>query len=214
MARPAPRKLEWVRPPRQARSAETLERILDAAEALVVEAGIERLTVSEVARRAGSSVGAFYARFPDKEALLRCLFERFHEQGLATADAALAPERWRGIALADVLRATIGFMVAIVRERGRILAGMARRTDPEVRAMSRALAEHLGTRVLAFLAARGERLRHPEPELAVRVAVFTVLSVLQSRAMLLDADGPPVLPDELVARELGRMCTSYLQVEE
>ncbi|HEY1598537.1 MAG TPA: helix-turn-helix domain-containing protein, partial [Pirellulales bacterium] len=66
-------KVEWVRPPRQTRSQETLERLLDAAEEVFAEKGFESATVAEVVRRAKSSVGAMYARFTDKNALLSCL---------------------------------------------------------------------------------------------------------------------------------------------
>ena len=69
--------LEWVRRPMQERSQRTLERILSAAETLILEVGFEGATVAEIVRRADSSVGAFYTRFKDKDALLRCLIDRF-----------------------------------------------------------------------------------------------------------------------------------------
>ena len=99
--------LHWVRPPRQARSQETLDRILDAAEALVAEKGFEDTPVSEIVQRAGSSVGAFYARFHDKDGLLHALYERYYEEAVATADAALAPARWEGAQVAELIPAVI-----------------------------------------------------------------------------------------------------------
>ena len=45
-------KVEWVKPTHQARSQETLERILEAAEELVSERGFDNATVSEIVRRA------------------------------------------------------------------------------------------------------------------------------------------------------------------
>ncbi|NNL66054.1 MAG: helix-turn-helix transcriptional regulator, partial [Myxococcales bacterium] len=88
--------LRWVREPRQSRSRETLDRILDAAEALVAEKGFEDATVAEIVRRGGSSVGAFYTRFRDKDGLLYALYERYMEQAILTADDALDPQRWEG----------------------------------------------------------------------------------------------------------------------
>src|SRR4030095_13323410 len=87
--------LRWVRPPQQRRSQQTLDRILDAAEALVAEKGFDDTPVAEIARRAGASVGAFYSRFPAKDALLGALNDRFVAQAVATADAALDPARWQ-----------------------------------------------------------------------------------------------------------------------
>ena len=99
------RSLRWVRPPQQARSQQTLDRLLDAAEALAAEKGFDDTTVAEVARRAGSSVGAFYTRFKDKDGLLHALYDRYYEQAIATADDALDPARWEGAGIAEIVDA-------------------------------------------------------------------------------------------------------------
>lgn len=55
------------------------EVILDAAEALVREAGVNRMTLDAVAARAGLSKGGLLYNFPSKDALLRGMIERFVE---------------------------------------------------------------------------------------------------------------------------------------
>ncbi|MFQ5417449.1 MAG: TetR/AcrR family transcriptional regulator, partial [Myxococcota bacterium] len=107
--------LRWVRPPQQARSQQTLDRILDAAEAMVSEKGFEDSPVSAIVRRAGSSVGAFYARFEDKYALLRALSDRFVLQAMLTADEALGPGRWERSSIPTILHSVIRFLVSIYR---------------------------------------------------------------------------------------------------
>ncbi|PJN09368.1 TetR family transcriptional regulator [Streptomyces sp. CB01635] len=69
--RPAP-----YREPQQARSAATLARVLQAAEEIAGSAGLEEMTISGVAERAGVSVGTIYRRFEDKEQLINALTER------------------------------------------------------------------------------------------------------------------------------------------
>ncbi len=69
-----------VRAPTQARSRRSLERMLDAAAALIARNGVESLTVADVVRCGESSVGAFYARFADKDALVREVQDRFVQQ--------------------------------------------------------------------------------------------------------------------------------------
>ena len=64
------------RPVKQARSKRTLERLLDAAEEVLSHDGLEGATVPAIARRACLSVGVVYRRFPDKDALLRTVYER------------------------------------------------------------------------------------------------------------------------------------------
>jgi len=56
----------------QARSKETVRRILDSAMALMAEKG-EAVTMSEIARRAGVTIGAVYRYFADKRAIDRAI---------------------------------------------------------------------------------------------------------------------------------------------
>lgn len=64
------------REPQQARSAATLARVLQAAEDVAGSAGLDEMTISGVAERAGVSVGTIYRRFEDKEQLINALMER------------------------------------------------------------------------------------------------------------------------------------------
>src|SRR6266581_5741534 len=65
------------RPAKQARSRLTVHRLLSAAEALLEHGGLDAATVPAIAEAAGVSVGVVYRRFPDKDALLRAVYERF-----------------------------------------------------------------------------------------------------------------------------------------
>ena len=67
------------RPPKQHRSRRTLQRIARAALELIAQNGVEGTTVGAIARRAGSSVGSFYARFDGKTDLLVYLDEHIWE---------------------------------------------------------------------------------------------------------------------------------------
>ncbi|MDX2244269.1 MAG: TetR/AcrR family transcriptional regulator [Leptolyngbyaceae cyanobacterium bins.302] len=68
------------RQPKQARSQERVSHILDAAEQLFIEVGYEQATTRAIALRAAVPVGSLYQFFPDKEALLRALANRYFEQ--------------------------------------------------------------------------------------------------------------------------------------
>jgi TetR/AcrR family transcriptional repressor of mexJK operon len=50
--------------------------ILDAARALFLEAGFEQSSIEAIALAAGVSKGTLYARYPNKTALLRAIYER------------------------------------------------------------------------------------------------------------------------------------------
>lgn len=66
--------------PRQTRSQRTVDLILNSAAALFVEVGYDNATTNAIAERSGVSIGTLYRYFPNKEALLRALTARYHEQ--------------------------------------------------------------------------------------------------------------------------------------
>ena len=64
--------------------------MLEAAEELFREGGSDALTVEAVIERAGTSTGAFYARFGNRRGLFVAMHERFLDIfGTAVADAAV-----------------------------------------------------------------------------------------------------------------------------
>lgn len=62
--------------PLQARSAASVDAILEATIQVLLTVGKERLTTTRVAARAGVSVGTLYQYFPNKSALLQACLRR------------------------------------------------------------------------------------------------------------------------------------------
>src|SRR2546428_9674690 len=94
--------LKWVRPPQQDRSRRPLDRLLDATAALLTKQPFEAVSVNDIVQRARSSIGSFYARFADKDSLLRYLQERLYSEARATIEQALEPALWEGVPLAEL----------------------------------------------------------------------------------------------------------------
>lgn len=212
---PGTHDLRWVRPPRQARSQATLDRILDAAAALTEEKSFDESPVAEIVKRAGSSVGAFYTRFEDKDALRNALYDRFREQALATADEALAPERWEGAQVPEILSEVVRFLVGIYREqRGLMRTFLSRGTsDPEFGLRSEKLTHQISSRLSALLLARREELGHPDPELAAAFGFRVLMSSLDQLLLFDEIRSPDLtLSDEDFSAELTRTYLSYLGV--
>ena len=67
--RPSP-EISTRKQPRQARSAELVATILDAAVQVLAKEGAQRFTTARVAEKAGVSVGSLYQYFPNKAAIL------------------------------------------------------------------------------------------------------------------------------------------------
>jgi AcrR family transcriptional regulator len=66
--------------PRQQRSQETVDCILDATARVLCTTGYDHASTNRVAMAAGVSVGSLYQYFPSKEALVAALVERHVEQ--------------------------------------------------------------------------------------------------------------------------------------
>lgn len=216
MSRTLNKQVEWVKPTHQARSQETLERLLDAAEELIAEVGFDNTTVAEIVRRANSSVGAMYARFSDKDSLLVCLHERFCEQALATADMALDPERWEGCSISEIFGTTIPFLAHTYQyRRGLIRAFIARCcVDDSFAERGARVGREISEKLVALLESRRDEIKHPDPMLAVDFGMRLVFDTLDQHSMYPDTQRSKFrLSREQLAEELSRAFLSYLGVE-
>lgn len=205
--------LRWITPPQQARSQETLDRILAAAEALIAEKGFEDTPISEIVRQAGSSVGAFYSRFDDKHALLHAISGRFVEQAMATADAALDPERWRESPIHEVMHSVVRFLVSIYREQGGLLRAFVNRnhTDSDFRARQERLTLYVHRGVCELLLARTDEIRHADPERAVRFVLDLIFGSIEYVILFGELrSGERAISDDQFSAELASACLAYL----
>src|SRR5689334_2118765 len=177
----------WRRsPPSQARSRETVDRFALAAEALLRTRSFEEIGIQDIVRHAGRPTGSFYARFASKEALLPLLYQRYHD-GLA----ALVAERvsrvpWGALDLAHTVAAFAELVSSVSEERPWLIRALAlfARTRPE--ALPRDLVERrraVYEPVMAVLLRHRARIRHPDPDAAVRFVVFLALSVAREKLL-------------------------------
>jgi AcrR family transcriptional regulator len=68
------------RSPQQDRSTRRVGAFLEAAETLFAELGFEATTMTAIAERAGSSIGALYSYFPDKKSIALALLDTYAGQ--------------------------------------------------------------------------------------------------------------------------------------
>jgi AcrR family transcriptional regulator len=201
-----------LRPPRQRRSRESLERVVAAGTALLVEGGYEAFTITEVAKRARVSVGSLYGRFQSKDGLFHELQARALEAIEADQEALLERD-WSGRDADALVRAAVGAVAEIFRRHSALLRVMMLRgaVDPDVLARGRASSQRLASAFAAALLTHRGAIAHPRPELATDVCFRMVYDVLARRVMY----GPTFESaltlswDELVG-ELGEACSAYL----
>src|SRR5580698_2073193 len=97
--------LEPRKSPVQARSAASVDAILEATVQVLLQVGKERLTTTRVAARAGVSVGTLYQYFPNKSALLQAVLRRHFDAVLDAVERVCAEQKGstlRGMATALV----------------------------------------------------------------------------------------------------------------
>lgn len=93
------------RSPLQARGRARIEAVLDATAELIVEKGLEGVTMHGVARRAQTPIGSMYHFFPDRDSLLAALWDR-HAAALDELEDELGridSETWRGLSAEAVI---------------------------------------------------------------------------------------------------------------
>jgi AcrR family transcriptional regulator len=87
------------------RSAESAQRLLDAAIELIADKGFERTTAAEIGERAGYSRSMVRARYGSKEALLQSIFgEELDKRLLPVVDDSASGGEWVLARVDDVIR--------------------------------------------------------------------------------------------------------------
>lgn len=89
----APSPLKPRKSPVQARSAASVDAILEATLQVLVVTGKERLTTTRVAARAGVSVGTLYQYFPNKSSLLQATLKRHFDEVAGRVERVCAERR-------------------------------------------------------------------------------------------------------------------------
>jgi AcrR family transcriptional regulator len=207
--------LQTVSGPKQARSERTLYRLLDAAEALIAEQGLAGLSIPEVVRRAESSVGGFYARFRDKNELLRALEERFFLELQARLDALADERRWARSPVADIVVAAVDELVNVTDQRRHLIRAFLFRATQDVQIRDDAVRfrNRAAERIAALLVGKSPGFRHPDPVLAIDLGVQAAFSLMNQHVLLdgTHAAGRTLTLDEL-KREIARLFVAYVGI--
>ncbi len=173
------------------------------------------MSIPEIVRRAGSSVGGFYARFRDKNELLRALEERFFREQRERLDLLTQPDSWSETSVSGIVRAYAGELVSVFRSRRALIRAFVARAvhDLEFRGEAQRFQREVADRVSAVLLSRPGAIGHPHPALAVPIAVAIVFGSMVAGVLLGDPGHPfASLSEEEAAEELARVFLGYLQV--
>ncbi len=190
------------RTPTQARSRQTVEVLLDAAAEVFDEHGFEA-TTERIVERAGVSVGSLYQYFPNKDALIAALAERYCTETAASQRAWLAWLASAEPSLDDGLRSFVDWLVEQHTGRPRLRCLLFEARPAPHALASRMVEVHAAT--VAGLAAWLVGRVH-EPRVAA-VMLHAAVPGLVHRFVLHPHDDLPV---ERARAEVFRMARAYL----
>ncbi len=206
MAKPAaspPPAMPAARAPRQDRGLQRVELILDAAEALIAEFGVEATSINAIAERAKTSMGSLYHFFPSKEALIEALARRFAERKRELNAKAVPVDRAR-MPLEEVVERVVDGHARFLAESPAFVPIYDAVTQGRAAAcMNEELVDAIVGQVRDFLAARIPAMPERERHTAALLSVATVHGVLLTAMRL-----PPRARGPLL-RELKRMLVAY-----
>jgi len=193
------------RSPRQARAAQTVAAIVEAAAQILEKGGLAAFTTNAVAERAGVSIGTLYQYFADKNALLMALAREEMESALGQVGRALQGEGDPSVE---------GRVRAMVRAIVHAFRGRQRARKAVVQAL---LAQGHGIELMApvaaFVARAGETVgRGPNPLVGpfTREQAFVVSRALMGVVRAAVLEEQPFLASRAFEDEIVRMIVAYL----
>jgi AcrR family transcriptional regulator len=201
----------------QNRGKLTLERLLDAAEQMLDFVGLEGATVPAIAAAAGVSVGNLYKRFPDKDALLRAVYERFFTDALAANQFALDPAKWTDVPTIELLTTVVAEMVDGYRSRKSLMRALLLYAETHPDSEFREHAEKLRLESLQLFEAllRGRRtdIGHAHPDRAIRFVVVLIGHALQSSVVSETGTRDLLSSGSETAGEWAKIIVGYLRIK-
>jgi AcrR family transcriptional regulator len=193
------------RPPRQKRSAETVQVLLQATRRVLERDGFAAATTNKIAEAAGVSIGTLYHYYPTLESLIEAVVHQMWETELEVAMATAL--EYGGQPLEVVLRETVRALAAHVHHH-RVLYLRWYAEAPHLGQLGAGL--ELATRAIAMLeaqlAADKARVRPTDLRFAADFAVKMVLAAVRTAAR----DYPAELASGRLAEALGDMVVGWL----
>lgn len=205
--------LAGVTPATQLRSQATFNALIRAGRQVMAAKDFEAVRVSEIARTAKASIGAFYGRFANKEVFFSAIQEITVSDIEAGMRTLLAQASVVQAGDSEFLFAITRFWVGFYRtHRGLYLASFKHsRTRHGAWTPFKRLGRNLVSLVIKQLVPRLQRLDRPRSEREIRVA-FQFVNGLLVNAVVNDP-GPLSLDDPEMERSVARFLRAYFDVQ-
>jgi AcrR family transcriptional regulator len=201
-----------LRPPRQLRSEETLAKMIQAGRDLIeLHGAFDLVVVSDVIRTAGTSTGAFYGRFKDKDAFIASVLDAVFAELRADADKAIRDDQtWAAGTAAEIAAGIVRYYVEMCRQNQGMFKAVLRHfaaRDPDSNPM-RWLDRHVRSLVAPILAQKMQAETQAGSESEVLIAMQMVVGTLT--LTLLTDPGPLRFNGKSLEAKLAVMMQRFL----
>lgn len=206
----------WTKNPKQSRSEESLEKILDAALEQLLEAGSEGLSVAGVADRAGYTVGALYRRFADKKSLLHAVHERFAENILNILQEISTQAEKQQLSIPDFVEmlSDQAWSFAVHQKGFLQLANIFAQNDEDFLHRKELVSKRSEEILTPLFLSRSAEIKHANPERAIRFVFEQSMAALSYRVESLQSHQIfPIMSDDDFIEELKHCFYLYLGIE-
>jgi AcrR family transcriptional regulator len=199
--------LEPRKTPVQMRATVTVGAISEATIQILLKQGVNRLTTTRVAERAGVSVGTLYQYYPNKQSLLFAVLADHLDRVAAVVEAAC--EQARHKPLADMVRAAVEAYVDVKMERVDVsLALYQSAADVGGPALAKRVAQRSRKALEAMLQTAPDIASPPD-----RFAVEMMFAAMAGATRhVLEAGGSPAMIRGL-RQHLVVLCQSYMRAQ-
>ena len=205
--------LRGVTPARQARSEATFQALIQAGRKALEQKFFDELTIGDIARAAGASVGAFYGRFENKEVFFSAIQEITVSDIEKLLRVRLADPAIEAADDAAFLAAFAKFSVGVFREhRGLYIASFKHSsTRPGAWSPIRRLGYNISGLVAERLAPRLRQRGVPATEREIRVGLQFMNGLLVNA--VLNDPGPLSLDDREMEQAIARFLCSFFRID-
>ncbi len=176
--------------PKQARSRESFERVIEATIDLLAERSYDQLTLADISQRSGVSTGSMYGRVAGKDDLLRVVQARFFERFAERHNELVCSVEAQGPDLRQVVPAVVRGLSGLLKENASILRAFMLRApqDEVIELAGRRFAVTVHAQLLQVVMNCKDQILHPDPVRAIEVS-FLVIHAAQARYLGLDTLG-------------------------
>lgn len=191
-----------------------MEALLDIGRRLIEERGIDDCSMNDIAAAAGSSIGALYFRFGNRERFIGEVMQRQIDDAARDFERVASDLRLSAQTPGEVISGIVGWLVRNFEKNQGILRAQLRRSleTPQVWRPFQDLAKTIISEAIGLLSRFRQIEADPDWQMHVRIAMQMTIGTLNN--ILINNPGPLELSDPRTAEEFGAAAVRYLRWDD